>query len=416
MPADLIFDFVDPVLFLRYVRLSRGLFSRRSLVFPVHSLVVMPPKAPVQPEASVPPLHFVPLPPSSSTASVASSNPQNPFLSDLGPSVAPGGSFPRASHSAPAIFDATYGTGPSGGILPPTVAATLRSADITHPSVRSKTVNGSGWPASLRLSFTDHNWAEWYRQLGFIMKISGLGGYLDGTAFHPDLAYEPRAAAAYHENDQAVLAFLQQKLDETELLFVDACENAEAAISTLRARHLNRGPAAQVLLLSQLLGTQFSRAAPLADTLTSMTQLNNRIWDGAPPTRDSILLIAAINGLKDEFSELSSQFTTLLTSGTLTIGYVSDRLAAEQQAISAQASPPTVLTTSAASSKPKSNPFRQDAKSLLVCSNKAHCGESGHSIETCIKQGGGMAGRSIDEARAAKRLLREKLRFHERSE
>lgn len=191
--------------------------------------------------APVLPAESVPLPPSSSITSVASNN---PFVSDIQSSVAPGGPLPHAQASAPAAFDTAFGTGTSDGSLPPTVAATLRSVDITHPSVRSKTVNGAGWPAGLRLSFTGHNWAEWYRQLGFVMKLSGLGGYLDGTAFQPNQAYEPRAAAAYHENDQAVLAFLQQKLDETKLLFVDACDTAETAISTLRSRHLDRGSAA----------------------------------------------------------------------------------------------------------------------------------------------------------------------------
>lgn len=36
------------------------------------------------------------------------------------------------------------------------------------------------------------------------------------------------------------------------------------------------------------------------------------------------------------------------------------------------------------------------------------CDETGHSIETCIKAGGGMVGCSLDEARVAKKVIKDR--------
>lgn len=81
---------------------------------------------------------------------------------------------------------------------------------------------------------------------------------------------------------------------------------------------------------------------------------------------------------------------------------IANCLSAEQLQLDSASAAPTVL---AAQSGPKSkaNPFCKEAHLIVVCSNKMFCGETGHTIDTCIKLGGGMAGKTLDEAKVAKR-------------
>lgn len=252
--------------------------------------------------------------------------------------------------------------------------------------------------------YTAHVYTQWFEELEITLDVSSLGGYFPGPHYllPPDPSLEPQAARAYSENDCAILAVIHQKIDATERMFIKSCTSALSAISILCARHLDRGPQAQVLLLTELLGTHFSRATSLLDTATAMSDLNSRIWDGAPPTKESILLIATINALCTKFPDLADQFTTLLTKGQLTVELIANRLSAEQLQPDSTFAAPTVLAAQGGP-KLKANPFCKEARPVIVCSNKTFCGETGHTIDTCIKPGGGMAGKTLDEAKAAKR-------------
>lgn len=126
-------------------------------------------------------------------------------------------------------------------------------------------------------------------------------------------------------------------------------------------------------MLTELLGSiQSSRSVPLATTIMERTDINDCIWDGGPPTEESILLIGAINTLRAEFPDLTSQFTTPLTNGTLTLDYIADRLAIKQQSITSAALATTVLVANNST-----NPFQKKPCVVDVCANKANCGETG---------------------------------------
>lgn len=81
---------------------------------------------------------------------------------------------------------------------------------------------------------------------------------------------------------------------------------------------------------------------------------------------------------------------------------IANRLSAEQLQLNSASAAPTVLAAQSGL-KSKANPFRKEARLIVVCSNKMFCGKTGHTIDTCIKPGGGMAGKTLDEAKAAKR-------------
>lgn len=145
----------------------------------------------------------------------------------------------------------------AGSPLPVRDAAAIYAADLTRPSITTRTVSGTGWATGLELVFTEHNWGKWYEQLDMTLGISAMTGYIDGRIAIPSANLEPRALNAYRDNDGGILAFIRQKIDATERGHIKACTTSRDAISILRNRHLNRGPQAQVLILTELLGTHF---------------------------------------------------------------------------------------------------------------------------------------------------------------
>lgn len=145
-----------------------------------------------------------------------------------------------------------------------------------------RTINGTGWTTGFELVFTEHNWGKWIEQLDMATRISAMTGYTDGRNPIPNAELEPRALNAYRDNDGGILVFIRQKSDATKRGYIKHCFSSKEAIDTLRHRHLNRGPQAQVLLLTELLGTHFSHSTPLATTIWEMTDLNDRTWGERP--------------------------------------------------------------------------------------------------------------------------------------
>lgn len=102
----------------------------------------------------------------------------------------------------------TSSTPPSQPPAPYHDAAAIFAADLTRPSVTTRMVSGTGWPAGLVLVFTEHNWGKWIEQLDMVLGISAMTGYIDGRNCIPDGNLEPRALNAYHDNNGGILAFI----------------------------------------------------------------------------------------------------------------------------------------------------------------------------------------------------------------
>ena len=110
---------------------------------------------------------------------------------------------------------------------------------------------------------------------------------------------------------------------------------------------------------------------------------------------DQLLIILLLNALCGDYSRLQTSVNDLLHNPSTTSREVRSRLLREEQTIGIndkQSAGNATSNTALAAISNKSKPSRP------LCAN---CERPGHKAEFCIAEGGQMAGKTLDEARAA---------------
>jgi len=163
----------------------------------------------------------------------------------------------------------------------------------------------------------------------------------------------------------------------------------------------------QVTLIQEALSVRYSSSVPFADTTLILRNLNRRIWDMGAPTPEGFLCILMLLALSADESLFSVRDAIVsgLSSATSDRAYTSanivDRLDFEQQARSMAIARTVPIPAEAHAARCSSS---SDPNHLL-CSN---CKKPWHTSEFCIQPGGGMAGKTIAEAQAARNAKRGK--------
>lgn len=283
----------------------------------------------------------------------------------------------------------------------PTTGVTRQvvATDSTRPSVALISIHSHNWPSGLLLDRTKDNWTAWLQIFNNVLGMSGgLYRYPEGLTVKPDRRIEPRAANNWEDNDRAVLSFIRLHIATSEREYVAKCATSKEAFDTLRDRHEKQGPLKQVLIMHEALNVSYSRSEDFSITTTRLQDLNQRIWSTGPPDPQSFLTILMLNALAREFSDIRSQVAMQLSQGTCTPDSIRNRLDTESSLHTAAASPPVVLVSQSAPSRHSSR---------LLCANP-NCKSPTHEMPYCVKPGGGMQGKSIDEAKAAQRAAKGK--------
>ena len=282
------------------------------------------------------------------------------------------------------------------------------ASDTSHPSIPLQSVKESSWGDVAVLNKNTNNYAAWSRHVVRILQLSsGLDQYLDGSLAAPDPYYEPRANRHWKLNNAAIQAFLFLKCASSEHPFIENCTTAKDIWSVLKKRHVHQGPMTQVTLIQEALSVRYSSSVPFADTTLILHNLNRRIWDMGAPTPEGFLCILMLLALSADESLFSvrdaivSGLSSATSDHTYTSANIVDCLDFEQQACSmaiTQTVPiPAEAHTACCSSSSDPN--------HLLCSN---CKKPRHTSEFYIQPGGGMAGKTIAEAQAARNAKRGK--------
>src|ERR1700761_6941343 len=253
------------------------------------------------------------------------------------------------------------------------------------------------WPSELVLDRIKGNWFEWDRRIHFIADQRGFGAYLRGTFPRPDAALHPRAALSWDVNNLALRGFIIEHISDSDYDIISSLDNAHDVYERLRAKHQNQGLYAQIKVINEALGTRFTPGTPLSQTVDQMKRLHSRFIKMGRIDDDKLLTILLFNALRDHYTRLQTSINDMFTSGTTTSADVCSCLLLEEQVINdnANISLPTALA--AVSTKPP----------RPVCAN---CKRASHRTEFCIGPGGQMAGKTIEEARAAQDAARSTLK------
>src|SRR6266852_3040996 len=152
--------------------------------------------------------------------------------------------------------------------------------------------------------------------------------------------------------------------------------------------------------MTQAMNTHFCANIPLSKTLDDIRALHKRIIQMGPISDDQLYTIFLINALNNNFEPLQSNIIGLANESNFTSKDVVRRLLQEDQLVRRCAEQNTPATSvSALAAQGQGRP-----RSLCT-----HCKKPGHLADFCVRPGGKMAGRSIEEARTTQRAASGKL-------
>jgi hypothetical protein len=192
-------------------------------------------------------------------------------------------------------------------------------------------------------------------------------------------------------------ALITSTIETAEWEYIDRNKGAMACWSALKNRHQSEGPIKQVQLLQEALTTQCTKSTPLPITADRICTAIDRAYDMGDISRDLLKCIALLGSLGRDFPHLRSIITRDISAATAKNPFTSVQLRSyldgEQSLLNSDSKRSPAADSIALSARTRSG-------SQIVCTN---CKRNGHTAAYCISPGGGMAGKTIDESKQARR-------------
>ena len=314
--------------------------------------------------------------PSQSTAPAVNGTPAPP----PSPSSAPAGQQPSGIQTST----------PAG-----TTAALPSNIIPNDPLYTIQYINDPAWPSDLRLDPSVSNWSDWSCCLRLLCKRQGLSDWLEGTFTPPDASTDARAHRVWTINDSSIQAFILQHVCEQD--YKDICDlpSSRAMFSELCEHYEKLGSHTQILLMEKAIRTEFTPGTRLAQTWDELDMLMRKIKAMGPLDYNKLQIACAIKGLGKHYENLQSTLQSITNQPGFTIRDIGKRIIEEDSLIRNCEEQGLLPTTTAFASLRANKP-----RTRTTCS---HCKRVGHFADFCIQTGGKMAGRTLDEAKAAYR-------------
>ena len=294
--------------------------------------------------------------------------------------------------TSPTSGSGTGATHTGGGTIPTSGTTPLADNFISDKTFYSD----SSWPSDLTLDRLKGNWNEWNRRLKIIVDQRGFGTYLNGTLVCPDAALYPRSASSWQINNLALRGFILEHISDEDFDSVESSADAHDVYETLRKAHQHQGLHAQVHVIKEILDIRFTPSTiPYSRTLSKLEKLHDKFTKMGKMDETKLQIIWTLNAL-NECQTLQSSINDLLENSSTTYADVKRRILREEET---------------AIRRGQYTP-NSDNTALLTVSNRnnrpicANCKRANHRTEFCISTGGAMAGKSIEEARAAQEAAR----------
>ena len=256
-----------------------------------------------------------------------------------------------------------------------------------------------------KLDKNKHNWRTWEDSFWQSMTLSLLDEYTlpDAKTFMPDKETHPIAYRNWQQNDRRACAFIGSAISQSEKIAIGGAPRADASKfwATLTARHTNDGPIAQINLIREAMNT---RAADdtLMTTIDEISILMERAFAMGSISNDTLTNFAILQAYSN-YQEIQIDIQRLLRTATkeapVTRG---DIRAIVQERVDlmrdVDSSTPTSIALAARSTS--KNTRSRTERSALYCSV---CKGTTHTQQYCVREGGGMTGKSIEESKAQRR-------------
>ncbi|KAJ7611465.1 hypothetical protein B0H17DRAFT_718999 [Mycena rosella] len=256
------------------------------------------------------------------------------------------------------------------------------------PAYKAFSLTTTGWTEDDKLEMSRMNFAEWDGHLRDTLGMhSGALRWLDPKHEAPSMLHNPRAYTVWHDNDTAVRAFLSRVCAPTEREYIRACGSAAEAYNTLLIRHTRRGPLTKIKQLKEMFSIKYgSNPAKHDATSLRLKLLNDAVFASGPIDPQAFLGCAMLAAMSNHPEIVKG----LLSVPGLDVEAIKDALAIQNEFPAADNNIPHAYATT--------------AKEFCTTPRCKYPGS--HTWPFCTAQGGGMAGKTVEAARAAQDAAR----------
>ncbi|KAJ3540638.1 hypothetical protein NMY22_g4216 [Coprinellus aureogranulatus] len=261
-----------------------------------------------------------------------------------------------------------------------------------------------------KLSKEKGNWREWDQAVCLHLRAHALLGYIKGTVECPDIKADADSYHNWKTNDDITAGALMLSVEASECDDLDAeSATSKEIYDKLRARHEQDGPINQTNLLAEAFSIRISKTDK--DTTARMQKICANIRDafrlgGGKLSEDLLQSIAMLHAISADFPQVRTLIVRELADAgsksessnspsRLYAPLIRTLIEREVSLIRTFDTKPDSAFAAASGSRGNSK-----GKSSLFCEN---CRTANHTKEYCVKEGGGMAGKTIEQSRA-KRL------------
>jgi gag-polypeptide of LTR copia-type len=331
-------------------------------------------------------------------SSTNTNNPAGDPATNSGPSTAIAAAAPAPSNTATA-GNSTMTNNTTAG--PGEILLTERF--LTDPS----------WPGDLVLDLDKSNWPVWSRRLRLLAIGQGFGGWLNGTLPCPDATTHPKAHWIWRNNDDSVRAFIIRNIsaiDEQYLGISADTAPSHTLYETLRKRHEQLGAYAQAIFIKQALQILLNHNTSISQKIMEIQRLHQQIVNIGPINSDQLLTVFLINAMGDQFQHLQSRVQAMTKDPNFSSNDIISILLEEEALIKRRTEqglgPTSESSALVTTSTPTNNSPNRSSRNRPTCGN---CKRVGHATEYCVRRGGKMAGKTIEDAREAQRAAQGKV-------
>ena len=313
---------------------------------------------------------------------------------------------PPATNGTPTNAAANVAV-PQAGSAPASTAPAQSSASASGIQTSSSTshnfagdplntvqyINDPAWPSDLRLDRDKSNWKKWSHRIKIICDRQGFTDWLDNTFPIPDPITENRAHRIWTINDRSLRAFLVENISDLDYKAVCDIPTSRGVYAELRNRHEKLGGHTQILLIERAMKLRFRQGVSLSQTLNEIDNIADTIEAIGPVEHAKLRTAFVTHALGGEFENLQSSVQSITKQPNFTYNDIVKRILEEEDLIRNRGgqsitSSSTALITQAGT---RTRPYCHNCKRL------------GHLTDFCIRPGGKMEGRSLDDAKAAQR-------------
>jgi len=279
-----------------------------------------------------------------------------------------------------------------------TSAQSPTTEDASNLTVRLITSTTHAF-SSEKLDKNKHNWRTWEDSFWQSMTLSLLDEYMlpDAETFKPNKDTHPMAFQNWQQNDRRACVFIGCAISESEKIAIGGAPRADVSNfwKTLTERHTNNGPVAQINLIREAMNLRATDKT-LMTAIDDICILMDRAFTMGEISNDTLINFAILQSYSN-YQEIQLNIQWLLRTATKTVLIMHREIRAiVQERIDlmsdANSSTPTSIALAARSTS-------KNSKSQMTnyCTG---CKQPSHMHPYCIREGGGMAGKTIEELKA----------------